>query len=115
MALPYDPVVHLCWPIDAHDRVAEAIDSVASRITRLGHSSSLVSVRVVLAEEIEVGDRCRWTPDSNGPQMLRVPLPGQLERLEAAHERHQQVEPRLLPAGSLLIPPESLEPMWRYQ
>ena len=99
VALPYDPVVHLCWPIDAHDRVAEAIDSVAARITRLGHSSSLVSVRVVLAEEVEVGDRRRWTPDSNGPQMLRVPLPGQLERLEAAHERHQQVEPRLLPAG----------------
>lgn len=99
VALPYEALVHLRWPGDAPDCVMESIDRVAARVTRIGHSSSLVSVRAVLASEVEVGHRHRWTPDPNGSKILRVPLPGQLERLEAAHERHRQVEPRLLPAG----------------
>ena len=98
VALPFDSVVSLRWPSPAPTGVADALDHVASRVARLGHSSSLVSMRVAPGE-IELGERTRWVPDPGGDQMLRVPLPGQLERLDAAHARHLQVEARMLPAG----------------
>lgn len=97
VAIPEDDVVHLQWPLPPPPGVAESIDRIAARVARLGHSSSLVSIRVI-SEPAEAGERQRWVPSDQGDHFLRVPLPRQLERLREAHERHRQLGPRLLPA-----------------
>lgn len=98
VAVPHEDVVHLRFSLPAPPEVAEALDRVACRVSSLGHSSSLVSVRVLQAD-VDVGDRTRWTPDAAGDLILRVPTPGQLERLEEAHARHLQILPRITPTG----------------
>jgi CRISPR-associated protein Csb2 len=100
VAIPEDEVIHLQWPANPTPEITEALDRVAARVARLGHSSSLVSMRV-LTEAAEVGERSRWVPSDQGGRFLRVPMPGQLQRLRGAHARHQQVEQRVLPADQI--------------
>jgi CRISPR-associated protein Csb2 len=79
--------------------VVRALDTLAARVQRLGHSSSFVSTRFFVAQQVELGERYRWLPDANGDETFRTTLPDQLERLEEAYERHLGVEPRVLPAA----------------
>lgn len=97
VAVPEDDLVHFQWAASPAPDLAEALDRLSARVARLGHSSSLVSMRV-LAEPVEQGDRQRWVPSEHGSSFLRVPLRGQLERLRTAHSLHRQVEQRVLPA-----------------
>ncbi len=95
VVIPDEPAVSFIWdqaPSTAH---RDALDRVAARVARLGHSSSLASV--VLTDQPGEAD---WVPDPVGELMLRVARPGQLQDLEEAFERHQGVEPRVLPARS---------------
>ena len=91
LALP-DPVVHLIWRDAPESSHQAALDRLAARLVRVGHSSSFVHARWV-SETPEVA----WVPDELGELLLRVPGPGQFERLQAEFERHQGVEPRILP------------------
>lgn len=77
--------------------VVAALDRIAARVTRLGHSSSLVSVRVV-----EQAGHADWMPSDEGSMRLRAVRGGQLERLREVHDRFLETEPRLMP--SLLQP-----------
>lgn len=97
VALPAEDVVHMEWEVEPPAHVSGALDELCARVARLGHSSSLVSVRV-LDSSSRVGGRDRWAPDPTGERFLRVPYPEQLQILEEAHARHQQTEPRILPA-----------------
>ena len=80
------------WPEAAPADHVEALQSLCGRVTRLGHSSSLV--RCTLIERVIEPS---LVPRSTGEHTLRVVGPGQLERLEEAYARHQAVEPRVLP------------------
>ena len=44
---PDDPRVSFLWDVPAPDEVAEALDRLLRRVTRLGHPSSLVSCRLI--------------------------------------------------------------------
>lgn len=90
---PEDPLVELTWEVEPPPEVRASLATLAPRIVRLGHSSSLVRCAVVDATDREP----TWTPDEDGHELLRVPLPGQLERLEAAFALHGETEPRVLP------------------
>lgn len=90
---PEVPVVELTWSADPPPEVRAALAGLGSRVIRLGHSSSLVNCAVVE----RAGGDANWCPDEDGQELLRVPLPGQLERLEAAFELHGEIEPRVLP------------------
>ena len=83
--------VSFAWDDSAPPEVAEALDGLLRRVTRLGHSSSLVSCR--LRDEAPAATH---TPGA-GAQMLRWVRPGQLAALEAEHQRHKAVRPRRLP------------------
>lgn len=85
------PSVTFVWDDSAPPKIAEALDRLLSRVTRLGHSSSLVSCR--LREEEPVAT---YTP-GEGTLMLRWVRPGQLAALEEEHQRHQAIRPRSLP------------------
>lgn len=91
LALP-DPVVHLCWPLDANPAHQAALDRLAARLVRVGHSSSFVH-----ACWVREAPEPTWVRHEHGELLLRVTGEGQFERLRAEFERHQGVEPRVLP------------------
>lgn len=81
------------WPEAKPEDHVEALRRLCHRVTRLGHSSSLV--RCTLVEKVIEPS---LVPRSTGEHVLRVVGPGQLECLEDAYARHQAVEARVLPA-----------------
>jgi CRISPR-associated protein Csb2 len=84
-------------PVD----VVAALSRLAERLVRLGHSSSMVHARVMVVpptDELTARTARFVVDDQDGDVMIRWVGPGQTERLIHAHTRHQQVEPRVLPA-----------------
>lgn len=69
------------------------LEALCARVSRLGHSSSLVRCAVGTRHVAPT-----LVPDPEGNVVLRVYGPGQVDRLESSHRRHQGVESRLLPA-----------------
>jgi len=93
VVLPETPTLAFVWPIADPSPHRAALEQLCERVTRLGHSSSLVRCGVV--------DRYltpTLVPSDEGDVVLRVVGPGQLERLERAFEHHQGEKSRVLPA-----------------
>ncbi|PKN55907.1 MAG: type I-U CRISPR-associated protein Cas5/Cas6 [Deltaproteobacteria bacterium HGW-Deltaproteobacteria-14] len=91
---PEVPRVTFIWPdAEAGPERAASLERLLSRVTRLGHSSSLVSLRRVAAPAAP-----RWWPREGGERALRVAQAGQLAALERAWELHRETEPRVMPA-----------------
>jgi CRISPR-associated protein Csb2 len=91
---PAQPRVELTWPhANASPDISAALDRLAARVVRLGHSSSLVSVRVA-NRAVETN----WRPDDAGETRLRVVGPRQLADLEQRFQVHRETEPRVMPA-----------------
>ena len=91
---PCDPRVTYVWTDAAlTDEQRGLLDGLLGRVVRLGHSSSLVSVRLV-------GDPGppTWRPAPDGEATFRVVETRQLAALERAFESHREVEPRVMPA-----------------
>ncbi|MCY3849252.1 MAG: type I-U CRISPR-associated protein Csb2 [Acidimicrobiaceae bacterium] len=87
---PFGTVTY-AWDENPLDETAEVLDALLGRVARLGHSSSLVSCRL-----IDDAPPATHTP-GDGPSMLRWVRPGQLDALEEEHARHQANRPRSLP------------------
>lgn len=100
---PADPSVVYWWDgADPSPEFRLAIDDVAARVCRIGHSSSMVSVRVIE----EPADARRWWPDRRGPVVLRVPATGMLDALERDHEIYERTGnrvKRLLPEANYRV------------
>ena len=91
---PADPVTTLTWPeADPESVTRTALDAILSRVGRLGHSSSLVSCRII---DTEAAPTMVPTPD--GPTQVRLPGVGQLDRLQELFASHRGEEPRTLPS-----------------
>lgn len=88
---PDEPRVTFLWESDAPDAVRTALDGLLERVTRLGHSSTLVACRVA-ADAPEASH----VPGSTGTS-LRAVRSGQLAELEQLHADHQGNKPRALP------------------
>lgn len=92
---PTEPRVTYTWKVAPDDDTTNTIDGLCARLTRLGHSSSLVS--------------CRVTPDhpapnhvpGDGAAVLRSIRSGQLAALEREYRKHQASKPRTLPFTSI--------------
>lgn len=76
-----EDVAYLIWPdCDPDEDLSRALQSLCGKVTRVGHSMSLVQMWVAAPEE--VGEP-NWTPDDDRAELyLRVPGPGTLEELE---------------------------------
>ena len=74
--------VYLCWRNEPESPVREAIGRICAKVTRVGHSSSLVQLWILDPKEpVEAN----WEPDETKPnQRLRVPESGLLEYLDQA-------------------------------
>ena len=73
--------VYMHWPdLDPYPEHRKALASLCSKVTRIGHSSSLV--QMWLAEPDEIGEP-NWVPDNAHAILhLRIPGPGTLDYLE---------------------------------
>lgn len=88
---PYDARVTYVWSKVPQDDTAGVLDSLLSRVTRLGHSSSLVSCRVSTDPP---------TPNyilSRFGESIRAVRRGQTDVLVDQYVRHQGVKRRALP------------------
>lgn len=88
---PDDARVTYLWDIVAPIAVGETLDQLLSRVTRLGHPSSLVSCRVA-TEPPDATHILGTTGDS-----FRTVSHGQLAELERQYVRHGGIKPRALP------------------
>jgi CRISPR-associated protein Csb2 len=91
---PADPRVTFTWR-EASPSPEQRIllDRLLARLVRLGHSSSLVSARLI--EESRPAD---YIPSETGTERIRTPRPGQVAALEAQFALHRETEPRVIPA-----------------
>ena len=88
---PDDPRVVFSWRASPPENMVAILDRLLQRVTRLGHSSSLVSCRVVQdppEATYEISDR---------GESMRTVRRGQLRELERQFSRHQGLRPRSLP------------------
>jgi CRISPR-associated protein Csb2 len=93
VVLPETPTFAFLWPTADPAAHRAALEQLCARVTRLGHSSSLVRCNVVDRDLTPT-----LVPSDDGDVVLRVVGPGQLERLDRAFEHHQGVQSRVLPA-----------------
>lgn len=93
VVLPETPTFAFIWPTTDPSSHRAALEQLCARVTRLGHSSSLVRCNVVDRDLTPT-----LVPGDDGDIVLRVVGPGQLERLDRAFEHHQGVQSRVLPA-----------------
>ncbi|RDV37600.1 type I-U CRISPR-associated protein Cas5/Cas6 [Bradymonadaceae bacterium TMQ3] len=100
VVIPETPFVAFLWPDVDPSPHRDALDQLCARVTRLGHSSSLVCCTIVDREIIPtlVPNDDGGRPYDEHETVLRVVGPGQLNRLDQAFERHQGVQSRMLPA-----------------
>lgn len=87
--------VQFLWPeAEPTKPQHEALRGLCLQVVRLGHSSSLV--RVALVDE---PGEPNWLPVEDGEEILRVPMAGQLRRLQQEHPLHRETLPRVLPCA----------------
>jgi len=75
---------YLVWPsVTAEPPVAAALESLCAKVTRIGHSTSLVQMWVARPDEVS---KPTWVPDDERAELqLRVCAPGTLDDLERAY------------------------------
>lgn len=88
---PHNARVTYLWDGRLPDGLRPAVDHLLQRVTRLGHSSSLVSCRLV-----SVPLAPTYVPGEKG-ENLRIVRAGQLAALEQQFAVHAGVKPRSLP------------------
>ncbi len=93
VVLPETPTFAFLWPTADPAPHRAALEQLCARVTRLGHSSSLVRCNVVDRDLTPT-----LVPSDDGNVVLRVIGPGQLDRLDRAFEHHQGVQSRVLSA-----------------
>ena len=97
---PEVPRVSFVWrDADGSDEATGVLDGLLARVTRLGHSSSLVSCRLV-----DAAPEPSHLPDA-GVDMIRCTAAGQLRALEQRFAGHQAVKPRALPFAAVRYGP----------
>lgn len=92
--LPDSPMFWFSWPDgQANEQDRRVLDALLARVSRLGHSSSMVACRLV-----DDPPPPSLRPDPAGlDESLRVGAEGLLDRLEAAFRQHQGRATRALP------------------
>ena len=90
---PVIPRVTYIWNAVLSDEMQKALDDLLARVTRLGHSSSLVACRLV-----DSLPEATLIPGSANGTYLRIVQPGQFKELERLFEQHGGNRPRSLPS-----------------
>ena len=107
---PDDARVTYLWDSHPPDELCGVLDGLLGRVTRLGHSSSLVSCRVTSDPPT-----ASYLPGDTGESMRAIQH-GQLAELERQHALHHGIKPRSLPYTDVLYravngPPTPVRPL----
>ena len=107
---PDDARVTYLWDSHPTDELCGVLDGLLGRVTRLGHSSSLVSCRVTSDPPT-----ASYLPGDTGESMRAI-RHGQLAELERQHALHHGIKPRSLPYTDVLYravngPPTPVRPL----
>lgn len=95
---PHDPRMVLVWrDAEPSPSTRRVLDGLAARVVRLGHSASLVAMRVVAEHESVTAST--WVPDIDGTESLRVVEAGQFDQLCTEFARHRGSLPRVMPTA----------------
>ena len=102
---PENDTVYFLWDSTPDSEVLEALRALCRKVTRLGHSSSMVQAWLEETENLEIEPAL--IPDSLGPIRLRIPSPGLLSELErvfngAAVSEYQRLSETALEASPKL-------------
>ena len=91
---PHDPVVYCAWEdIPANPLHWAALDRLCRKVTRIGHSSSLVRMWVTDSLPKQGDMVSRWLVDEYQPELhLRVITPGSLDELTRRFRANDLVE-----------------------
>jgi len=83
-----DETVYVYWPeADPPKAVLEALDTLSAKVTRIGHSASLVHMWLASPDELPEPS---WVPDRDrGEIHLRVAGPGTLDYLKHCYNRNE--------------------------
>ncbi|MXZ34876.1 MAG: type I-U CRISPR-associated protein Cas5/Cas6 [Acidobacteria bacterium] len=92
---PDEPLVTYSWRGNPSEPTIASLDGLCARLTRLGHSSSLVSCRVVPHPR-----KPNYIPGP-GNEVMRSIRSGQLQALEGEYDKHKGSRPRTLPYTSV--------------
>jgi CRISPR-associated protein Csb2 len=78
--------VYLSWPqADPPTAIQRALETLCGKVTRIGHSSSLVQMWLAAPDEVGAPN---WVPNDDPPEIhLRVAGPGTLKDLERRYNR----------------------------
>ncbi len=81
-----DEIVHVCWPEAVPpETIRTALETLCGKVTRIGHSASLVQMWLASPEEVAGPS---WVPDRDRPEIhIRVAGPGTLEYLDRCYNR----------------------------
>lgn len=99
---PEEARVTYIWYGPLPDGINEVLDRLLSRVTRLGHSSSLVSCQLSTNPIAPT-----HVPREDGIESLRSIRRGQLAELERQFARHRESRPRSLPYTEVRYQPAS--------
>lgn len=88
---PDEPRITYIWDAKLQGDVLQTLDCLLKRVTRLGHSSSLVSCRIVTDTP-----KPNHIPSNEGDSMRSFGY-GQLKHLEKKYALHRGIKPRFLP------------------
>lgn len=110
---PHEARVTYLWEGAPGEGMVATLDRLLARVTRLGHSSSLVACRVSSEPPVPT-----HVPSNEGGESLRGVRRGQLAELQRQFGRHRASRPRSLPyadtrylaVGESLPEVETLEP-----
>ena len=104
---PEHPQVFYSWNSTASAQLEDAIDQLASRVVRLGHSSSLVSCRVLKGTPHPTPS---YADRSQENVLVRTVRAGQIAELQRQYALHQGYKPRSLPFTTSSQPAASTKP-----
>ena len=96
---PNDPRVNYIWQVATPSHVEGPLDRLLQRVTRLGHSASLVSCQLNHRLTDPTLEPCE--EDHGSVLRLRTVRAGQLAELEKQHARHGGLKPRSLPFADI--------------
>jgi len=108
--VPNDPVVWLSWKVDAPQVHIAALEQLSRTLSRVGHSSSLVTASWTSSPP---PSEPTLLPSADGAETLRWVERGQLEALEELHAREPFGEQRVMPyvATRYALASEEQEPV----
>ena len=92
VAIPHDPTVYMVWQSTQLNEHREALESLANKVTHIGHSASLV--RMWVDSDEEIAKSITLVPARGlASHRLRVFSPGRLDTLEQRYSMNLRPTP----------------------